>query len=88
MIEFVPLAKAELKVGGMHNVGATPRGVRMIAEVSEARFRGERFSAKLAGAAGADWAITRPDGVTEVDVRIPPRWRSSPPTVCTRSRWR
>ena len=68
-IEAIPLATAELRVGGVHNVGATPRGLRIIAEVSEARFQGERFNAKQVGAA-ADWSVTRPDGVTEVDVRI------------------
>jgi hypothetical protein len=70
MIEAVPLARAELKISRVHNVGATPRGVRTIAEVSEARFQGERFNAKQVGAAAADWSVTRPDGVTEVDVRI------------------
>jgi hypothetical protein len=70
MLEVVPLATAELTVGNVVPIGATPRGARMIGEVSAARFEGERFSGKLAGSAAADWSLARPDGVVEVDVRL------------------
>lgn len=70
MIELIPLAKAELATGDFVAIGDTPRGTRMIAEVKAARFEGERLSARLAGTAAADWALIRPDGVIEVDVRI------------------
>jgi hypothetical protein len=51
-------------------IGATPRGQRTIAEVKAARFEGERLSARLVGSAAADWALARPDGVVEIDVRM------------------
>lgn len=70
MIELIPLTSAELTTGEFVAIGDTPRGTRMIAEVKAARFEGERLSARLAGTAAADWALIRPDGVIEVDVRI------------------
>ncbi|MEJ2205781.1 MAG: DUF3237 domain-containing protein [Gemmatimonadota bacterium] len=70
MLEVIPLATAEFTVGGMVAIGATPRGNRLIGEVSAARVEGERLSARLAGHAAADWALARPDGVVEVDVRL------------------
>lgn len=70
MIEVIPLAQAEVKVGNVLPIGGTPRGQRTIGEVTAARFEGERFSARLRGAAAADWALIRPDGVVELDVRM------------------
>jgi hypothetical protein len=70
MLEVIPLARAELTVGHVVAVGATPRGLRTIGEVTAARFEGQRFNAHLAGSAAADWSLARPDGVVEVDVRM------------------
>jgi hypothetical protein len=70
MLEVVPLARAELTLGDVLPVGATPRGGRTVAEIKEARFEGERLKAHLAGSAAADWSLARPDGVVEVDVRM------------------
>jgi hypothetical protein len=70
MLELIPLARAELSLERVVAIGETPRGRRSIAEVCEARFEGERFSARLAGQAAADWSLRRPDGVIEVDVRL------------------
>lgn len=70
MLDVIPLARAELTLGTVLEIGDTPRGRRTVAEVSSARFEGDRFSARLAGVAAADWALRRPDGVIEVDVRL------------------
>lgn len=50
------------------DVGKTPAGVRRIASVKGGRFTGERLSGAILE--GADWVIARPDGVTQVDVRL------------------
>ncbi|MEJ2336734.1 MAG: DUF3237 domain-containing protein [Gemmatimonadales bacterium] len=70
MLEVTPLARAELTLGNMIPVGATPHGSRMIAEVTAARFEGERLNAQMTGSGAADWSLARPDGVVEVDVRM------------------
>jgi hypothetical protein len=70
MLEIIPLATAELTIGNIVSIGNTPRGHRNIGEVSAARFEGDRFSARLVGAAAADWALARADGIVEIDVRI------------------
>lgn len=70
MLEVIPLARADVTVGNVVPIGATPRGQRTIGEVKAARFEGERLSARLVGSAAADWALARPDGIVEVDVRM------------------
>jgi hypothetical protein len=70
MLEVIPLARADLTIGKVVPIGDTPRGVRTVAEVSAGRFEGDRLSAKMIGAAAADWALARRDGVVEVDVRM------------------
>ena len=70
MLELIPLARADVTVGGTVPIGTTPRGQRMIGEIKAARFEGERLRARLVGSASADWALARPDGVVEVDVRM------------------
>lgn len=70
MLEVIPLANAEMKIGNLLSIGQTPRGQRIIGELSGARFQGERFSARQTGTAAADWALIRSDGVVEVDVRL------------------
>jgi hypothetical protein len=70
VLEVIPLAQAEVEVGNVLAIGGTPSGQRTIGEVTAARFEGERFSARLRGTAAADWALVRPDGVVELDVRM------------------
>ncbi|MEH6700873.1 DUF3237 domain-containing protein [Parasphingorhabdus sp.] len=50
-------------------IGKTPAGLRRIAPVTSGRFSGERLNGKVLP--GADWVINRPDGVMEIDVRLP-----------------
>lgn len=47
----------------------TSRGIRSIHVVREGSFEGPRLKGRLL-AGGGDWALTRPDGVSELDVRI------------------
>ena len=54
---------------GMTVIGTTPAGLRRIAPVTDGRFSGERLNGKVLP--GADWVINRPDGVMEIDVRLP-----------------
>lgn len=54
---------------GMTVIGQTPAGLRRIAPVTGGTFSGERLNGKVLP--GADWVINRPDGVMEIDVRLP-----------------
>jgi hypothetical protein len=54
---------------GMMVIGQTPAGLRRIAPVTGGRFSGERLNGIVLP--GADWVINRPDGVMEIDVRLP-----------------
>lgn len=54
---------------GMMVIGQTPAGLRRIAPVTGGSFSGERLNGKVLP--GADWVINRPDGVMEIDVRLP-----------------
>ena len=49
-------------------IGATPAGIRRIAPVIGGTFAGERLSGSARP--GADWALIRPDGVLNIDVRL------------------
>ncbi|NRD90972.1 DUF3237 domain-containing protein [Sphingopyxis sp. BSNA05] len=54
---------------GMKVIGRTPAGLRRIAPVTGGEFSGERLNGTVLP--GADWVINRPDGVMEIDVRLP-----------------
>tara|TARA_R110000824_G_scaffold85425_3_gene212286 strand:+ start:3204 stop:3665 length:462 start_codon:yes stop_codon:yes gene_type:complete len=54
---------------GMMVIGQTPAGLRRIAPVTGGRFSGDRLNGKVLP--GADWVINRPNGVMEIDVRLP-----------------
>ncbi|ASK90066.1 DUF3237 domain-containing protein [Sphingorhabdus sp. SMR4y] len=54
---------------GMMVIGQTPAGLRRIAPVTGGSFSGERLTGTVLP--GADWVINRPDGVMEIDVRLP-----------------
>jgi hypothetical protein len=59
---------AVLDAPQMH--AATPYGDRKIVTVRDGRFDGERLRGRVLQAGGADWALTRADGVLELDVRL------------------
>jgi hypothetical protein len=68
--ELRPLCHATFEVGAPTVVGSGPAGTRLIAEITGARFEGERFKASLTGASSADWAVVEPDGRILADVRM------------------
>ncbi len=53
----------------VQTIGNTPRGKREIYPIVGGRFEGDRLRGKVLPG-GADWTVTRPDGVTELDLRI------------------
>ena len=69
-MEMVPLCSVVLELGKRYEVGKTAFGERLIGEIVGARWEGERFKAKMVGAAAADWAITGDGGLLQVDVRM------------------
>jgi hypothetical protein len=50
-------------------IGENPHGNRQILPVAEGSFEGPRLKGKVLPG-GGDWALVRPDGVGELDVRI------------------
>jgi hypothetical protein len=69
-MEMVPLCSVELDVGKRFPIGKTGFGERLIGELTGGRWEGERFKAKMVGAAAADWALESDDGLLHVDVRM------------------
>ncbi|WP_158970791.1 DUF3237 domain-containing protein [Chachezhania sediminis] len=63
-----PLAVLTVDLGPAQAHGATPRGNRKIVPVTGGRVAG-RISGKVLPF-GGDWALTRADGVLELDVRL------------------
>ena len=53
-------------------VGATPRGTRLIAPIQGGTFEGPKLKGVVLPG-GADWLLIRSDGVWEPDVRLPLR---------------
>jgi len=50
-------------------IGDTPKGNRQILVGTGGEFRGDRLAGRILPH-GADWYLTRPDGVGELDVRV------------------
>ena len=69
-MRLVPLAQVVIDVSRRLEVGRTPFGTRAIGELAGARWEGERFRARMVGAAAADWALTGDDDLLAVDVRM------------------
>lgn len=53
-----------------HMVADTPAGGRKIVTVQGGTFAGPRLTGRILPHSGADWALTRPDGVLLLDVRL------------------
>jgi hypothetical protein len=69
-IELVPLATATATLSAPIILPNTPAGTRLIFEVSDYRFEGERFVARQRGVAAADWLVVGPEGTGTLDVRV------------------
>jgi hypothetical protein len=57
-----------LSTAPVQELGATPRGTRVTYPIIGGVFEGERLRGQLLS--GDDWAVTRADGVIELDARI------------------
>ena len=69
-IELVPLCTATITLGSPMIIPNTPMGTRLIVEVADARYEGDRLTANLKGVANADWAVIGADNTTTLDVRL------------------
>lgn len=67
-IQLVPLATATLRLGIPAVMPGTPRGMRMIVDVEDARWSG-RINARQLGQPSGDWAVVDPQGALNIDVR-------------------
>lgn len=69
-IELKPLATMEVGLGKQVNLGAGPKGHRVIIDVTSIRLTAEDFTAELATNDAADWATLSEDGtLAALDVR-------------------
>lgn len=68
-IRTTPLFTLRLKVGTVQALGKAPLGERRIAPVLGGRFEGARLNGTVEEG-GSDWLLIRPDGVTQLDVRL------------------
>lgn len=69
-ITLTHLATATLDLEPPIYIPKGPRGTRVIAEVRNASWEGERLKAKQKGVAAADWALVGADGTLAIDVRL------------------
>ncbi len=64
-----PLMTLRLATAPTQDVGAGPRGLRVTFPITGGAFEGDRLSGKVLPG-GDDWAVTRSDGVIELDLRV------------------
>ena len=63
------LFEIQAELGEFQEVGATPRGSRLIASVAGGMFSGPKLRGEVL-TGGGDWLLIRADGIRELDVRI------------------
>lgn len=68
-IRTAPLFTITLSVGKVQNLGKTPFGERRIAPVLGGRFEGPKLKG-MVEEGGSDWLLVRPDGTTQLNVRL------------------
>ena len=69
-VEFIPLATLVITIRQPYiDVGITIGGRRIVAEIADTVWTGDRLRAKQLGVATADWACVNNEGVGEIDVR-------------------
>ena len=69
-IQTTPLLTLTLKVGSIENLGKTPFGERRLAAISGGTFEGPKLRGTVLENGGSDWLLVRPDGATQLDVRL------------------
>ena len=68
-VRSCPLMTLRLSTAPTQNVGAGPRGTRVTFPITGGLFEGDRLRGKVLPG-GDDWALTRADGVIELDLRV------------------
>jgi hypothetical protein len=68
-IELVPLGTMRFTLATPIVLADTPRGTRVIVEVSDGTLVGDRITAHQKGAAAADWLTVDAQGLGTLDVR-------------------
>jgi hypothetical protein len=68
-IELVPLTNATLTLAKPIALPRTPMGTRMITELEDVVFDGDRLRGRVKGAAAADWMTVSAELVGTLDVR-------------------
>ncbi len=63
-----PLYRMTLEVGAPFDIGAGPRGQRLVIPFKGGRFEGPKLRGEVL-VTGGDWLLHRADGVFELDVR-------------------
>ncbi|MGE0026219.1 MAG: DUF3237 domain-containing protein [Thermoleophilia bacterium] len=69
-MELVPLGTLWAQLAPPIVLQDTPVGTRIIFEVREATFDGDRLRGRSRGSSGADWGLAGPGGVFGLDVRF------------------
>ena len=64
-----PLMSLRLSTASTQEIGAGPHGTRITFPIVGGSFEGDRLRGKVLPG-GDDWAVRRPDGVLELDLRV------------------
>ena len=64
-----PLMSLRLSTAPTQNIGAGPHGTRITFPITGGSFEGDRLRGKVLPG-GDDWAVTRSDGILELDLRV------------------
>ena len=68
-ITLTLLAIATLELETPVYIPGGPRGTRVVVDILDSRWEGERLKARQKGRAAADWALVGSDGTLAIDVR-------------------
>jgi len=68
-MRFRPLMTLRLSTAPTQNLGIGPRGTRVTFPIIGGTFEGDRLSGTVL-TGGDDWAVTRLDGLVELDLRV------------------
>jgi hypothetical protein len=69
-IELIPLCTARITLNKPLEMPGTPVGSRMVIEMPEIVYEGERLSGRLFGPSAVDWLLLSEAGTGAIDVRF------------------
>ena len=68
---LIPMGKMTVQLGAMIEIGAGPKGTRLVVDVPELKLESDRINATLATNDAADWLTMSEDGTLgSLDVRL------------------